>query len=624
MALGSHLPATDAEQAYLFAHTLLRDAAYQLHLPQRRAQLHAKAFAIIESRAQLAGEAALDAAARELAEHATAALTQGRQSRSRRLALQQAQYAYLGRAAKAAMARYRHEEALTLYSRLAELQITPPHERADALRSAGGLCVQATRFSDAERLLAAAEAQWRALGDARGLARCRHSQAKLFGELLRTDDAMAAYAEAFEFAQAAGATALMLEVHCARAVWLRDIGRPLPNDVALAQKLAQDTDSLDARIDALHLQATRAQDEGAIETAHQIWNEALKLAEQTGNPMRVARILGSLGGNLFHSGKPAQAKDAFQRSLAVYRSTGIHFNVPLMLGNLATIAQREGRLHEAEQCYREALELSQEYGLRKTLATLYSNLAAVHQYLGEERQAEQEYRAAMASAKAANDVTALGISAANLGGICQGLGRSSEALALYEEALGLLGEAALLPRSSALAGLAQVLMSLGRLDEAESHTLQARKIAGAAGVPILEAMALGNQAHLALLRGNANESAKLAAQAVAMLDAGGAAEAAQHTVMITQLRALLELEGPSDSAYNVKREILRRAPKGMPQSSVYWKAVKQAEALWQAARGKQLVRGHIASELTPQQRQAMGIDGGEGRQGPLPMSHGGR
>lgn len=191
MALGSHLPATDAEQAYLFAHTLLRDAAYQLHLPQRRAQLHADALEIIESRAKVAGEAALDAVARELAEHATAALMQGRQSRSRRLALQQAQYAYLGRAAKVALARYRHEEALALFSRLSELEITPPHERADALRLAGGLCVQATRFADAERLLSAAEQQWRELGDAFGLARCRLSQAKLRVELLHIEEAKA-------------------------------------------------------------------------------------------------------------------------------------------------------------------------------------------------------------------------------------------------------------------------------------------------------------------------------------------------------------------------------------------------------------------------------------------------
>lgn len=37
-----------AEAAYLFRHALLRDAAYQLQLPTRRARLHRLAFGLIE------------------------------------------------------------------------------------------------------------------------------------------------------------------------------------------------------------------------------------------------------------------------------------------------------------------------------------------------------------------------------------------------------------------------------------------------------------------------------------------------------------------------------------------------------------------------------------------------
>ncbi|KAF0241532.1 MAG: hypothetical protein FD180_4389 [Planctomycetota bacterium] len=44
-----------AEDAYVFRHTLLRDAAYQLQLPGDRARLHGLAFAVMEA---LCGERA--------------------------------------------------------------------------------------------------------------------------------------------------------------------------------------------------------------------------------------------------------------------------------------------------------------------------------------------------------------------------------------------------------------------------------------------------------------------------------------------------------------------------------------------------------------------------------------
>lgn len=64
----------DAEYAYLFRHALVRAAAYELQPPGERAVLHAVALSLIEQvLRQTSGEAALDAAADDLARHAGAA-----------------------------------------------------------------------------------------------------------------------------------------------------------------------------------------------------------------------------------------------------------------------------------------------------------------------------------------------------------------------------------------------------------------------------------------------------------------------------------------------------------------------------------------------------------------------
>ena len=46
---GERLRSSRAEEAYLFRHALLRDAAYQLQLPGDRERLHLLAFELIEA-----------------------------------------------------------------------------------------------------------------------------------------------------------------------------------------------------------------------------------------------------------------------------------------------------------------------------------------------------------------------------------------------------------------------------------------------------------------------------------------------------------------------------------------------------------------------------------------------
>jgi hypothetical protein len=55
-----------AEEAYLFAHATLREAAYQLWLPSDRARLHSFALEILEA----LPETTLERLAAELADHA--------------------------------------------------------------------------------------------------------------------------------------------------------------------------------------------------------------------------------------------------------------------------------------------------------------------------------------------------------------------------------------------------------------------------------------------------------------------------------------------------------------------------------------------------------------------------
>ncbi|NUN47931.1 MAG: hypothetical protein HUU15_03775, partial [Candidatus Brocadiae bacterium] len=112
----------NAEAAYLFRHALLREAAYQLHLPGQRARLHAEALAVMERQAGgrpaelLLGEGIrfevhpTDPLAEDLADHA-------------RLggAPPEVQALYACRAAALAERQYRPEDAMRLWEAAAGL-----------------------------------------------------------------------------------------------------------------------------------------------------------------------------------------------------------------------------------------------------------------------------------------------------------------------------------------------------------------------------------------------------------------------------------------------------------------------------------------------------------------------
>ncbi len=131
-----------AEDAYLFRHAIIRDAAYQLYLPSQRARLHRLVVAIIEAWngvtdetiAELLAEAEdldaestpegeyeerpLDAYAAELADHARQAQHPDDEPEERD-ALARREVAYLWRAGRHAAKHHRTREAIALFNRLA-------------------------------------------------------------------------------------------------------------------------------------------------------------------------------------------------------------------------------------------------------------------------------------------------------------------------------------------------------------------------------------------------------------------------------------------------------------------------------------------------------------------------
>jgi tetratricopeptide (TPR) repeat protein len=234
-------------------------------------------------------------------------------------------------------------------------------------------------------------------------------------------------------------------------------------------------------------------------------------------------LLNALGFSLFQQGKSQEAAAALEKALAVdpkhakahnnmalasidlgelelaeahYRESLAIEPQPAIYSDLGFVLERQGLPDEAAELYRKSLELDPES------ASAHYNLAASLARRGELAEAESHFRTALEQNPNAQTYTGLGIVVANLG-------RADEAEAHLRSAIeadpkqpiaydqlgtlmveqGKLGEAAtnyrelvrIRPSADAHQKLAQVLMRLGRTDEARKEMELAKALGGTSG-----------------------------------------------------------------------------------------------------------------------------------------------
>lgn len=143
------MEALSGEIAYLFRHAVMREAAYQLHLPTSRAQLHGLACEVIES---VVPETERGRMALELADHARAASTSGDDVFAHKESL------YLRLAAEEETRTWRLAPAIQLMLRATEHPAKSAEEKFRCLRLAAGLMTDMGQPHNADALMDRAEA----------------------------------------------------------------------------------------------------------------------------------------------------------------------------------------------------------------------------------------------------------------------------------------------------------------------------------------------------------------------------------------------------------------------------------------------------------------------------------
>jgi len=226
------------------------------------------------------------------------------------------------------------------------------------------------------------------------------------------------------------------------------------------------------RLDLLFRARARLDLMGLRAREREILEEALVLADETGDPALRARAQLELGGHHFRTGGYHEARARFAISLRLARKAGDRRQEAQATGNLGGVFFDLGLFEEARRHHERHRRLAQEIGDRQGEAQARGNLGIALKNLGRPAEARAHMECHLALARETGDRRGEAIASGNLGLVHMTEGR-------WEESLDYLGHCLEMSREigfrqgegSAIGNLGNVFFYRGRVGEAlERHT----------------------------------------------------------------------------------------------------------------------------------------------------------
>lgn len=442
----------NAEQAYLFRHAVLRDAAYQLQLPGERARLHALALDATLAALQLPLPALpddlaadddpqphpVDSVAADLYDHARLALEDSPDGATSDLG--RWQDSLLWRRALHATLQLRPHEAASCWESLSASPRLSECQRAGAIIQAGRLFIH----MDAAR--------GRALLDA-ALRACRSRR--------------------FERPE-------RLVVRALNALWR-------------AYRSSTDQNA----------------------AARKILEEARRLALACGDPVGEALSTGNLAYLAEESGDLDEAARGYLHALTVFDTHRMKQTSRSALISLANVVGLKGDYRRAQTLHEDGLARARLSRDRQSEGFYHVCLGDLHDEWNNQPAARQHLLLGLECANEVGDMQLLGRASSSLGILFRKLGDIEGALRYQRRGLAIALEIGARSQAAiAMQGLGQTLLACGQYAEAESRFVEAAKLCADLGAQRNLAVAEASRSEALWLQGKRDEAITGARNAV--------------------------------------------------------------------------------------------------------------
>ena len=266
---------------------------------------------------------------------------------------------------------------------------------------------------------------------------------------------------------------------------------------------------------------------GEMAEAQERMAEGLALAQAAGLPEQEAHLHFVLGFVLNAVSEFDKAEEQFQQALALYKRVGERSGEMSVYNSLAINASYVGDLDSAQAYFEKAIGMAREMGRRMAICRHMSNLGQLSIYRGDYATALAYCEQALPIAYDIGHHDGVGILRGHMGVIASKWGQFEQARAYFGEALSIsedVGNAMLEAEMRNNFGLLYSLM--GEYETALPYTQQAVEMSRSSGIRMLEGMALTAHGHVLLGLEEVAEAEKCYRAAVALREEIGQANQA--------------------------------------------------------------------------------------------------
>ncbi|MEG4520976.1 MULTISPECIES: CHAT domain-containing protein [unclassified Microcoleus] len=218
--------------------------------------------------------------------------------------------------------------------------------------------------------------------------------------------------------------------------------------------------------------------EGQLDVALQLWQQALAIDWVMGNRRGEGACLNSLGRAYYSQGEYKKAIACLQQAVAIARDIGYCEGEVKSLSFLGCASGSIGQYHKAIKYHQAALKLFQDIGNYKEEVHIYNNLGNTYRYLGEYLLARTYNIKSLVASRKIKDSKLKAASLANLGLTLEASGKYKKAIKYHKQSLEIARTVKdYTLEAAALGNLGCVYKSLGEYQKAIEYQQQDLEIA---------------------------------------------------------------------------------------------------------------------------------------------------
>jgi CHAT domain-containing protein/Flp pilus assembly protein TadD len=210
--------------------------------------------------------------------------------------------------------------------------------------------------------------------------------------------------------------------------------------------------------------------QGDLQTAMELLNEALRIRRAEGDERGIAEDLMGIGVVSTELGLYDQALDAYDTALSFYRENDIRAGEATALNNMGAVYDSQGFYARAAETYEQALVIRRELGNLDTIATTLHNLGQVSVNRGQFNDAIANFEQALDLRQQVGNQREAATALQSMGGAYSFKGDYRQALSLLEQALSI--HESLGDRIGVIADrqiIGTTYLQLGDIDQAKSE-----------------------------------------------------------------------------------------------------------------------------------------------------------